>query len=97
MHRNKSDDIRSSVRRQNPSATAGEAPLLLLDDVLSELDRDRRRAFLASIAGFEQAFVTTTDVADVLPFAAGRVIEIHAGELVPAATPALERRSSQAL
>jgi DNA replication and repair protein RecF len=67
-------------------AAAGEAPLLLLDDVLSELDADRRRAFLASIAGFEQAFITTTDAAHVLPFAAGRVVEIHAGELVePAA------------
>lgn len=78
-------------------AAAGEAPLMLLDDVLSELDSDRRRAFLASIAGFEQAFVTTTDVADVLPLSAGRVIEIQAGELVPAASTAVERYSSQAL
>ena len=41
-------------------ARAGEAPLLLLDDVLSELDPDRQRAFLHGVGSFEQAFVTTT-------------------------------------
>jgi DNA replication and repair protein RecF len=45
-------------------ARAGEAPLLLLDDVLSELDPERQRAFLHGVGAFEQAFVTTThDVA----------------------------------
>jgi len=72
-------------------AATGEAPLLLLDDVLSELDADRRRSFLARLEGFEQAFITTTDVADVLPFAAGRVVEVHAGELVAPRGVALER------
>ncbi len=48
---------------------AGEAPLLLLDDVLSELDPERQHAFLQGVGAFEQAFVTTThDVA--LPVAA---------------------------
>ena len=42
------------------SARCGEPPLLLLDDVLSELDAARQAAFLAAIAGVEQAFVTTT-------------------------------------
>ncbi len=37
-----------------------EAPLLLLDDVLSELDPRRKAAFLAAIDGVEQAFVTAT-------------------------------------
>lgn len=41
-------------------ARAGEAPLLLLDDVLSELDEGRSGAFLAGIGGYEQAFVTAT-------------------------------------
>jgi DNA replication and repair protein RecF len=41
-------------------ARAGEAPLLLLDDVLSELDPERQAAFLHGIGTFEQAFVTTT-------------------------------------
>jgi DNA replication and repair protein RecF len=63
-------------------AAAGEAPLLLLDDVLSELDVDRRRAFLSSIAGFEQAFITATEVSDVALPGAPHVIEVHAGTLV---------------
>ena len=38
----------------------GEAPVLLLDDVLSELDAERQEAFLGSVEGYEQAFVTAT-------------------------------------
>lgn len=38
----------------------GEAPLLLLDDVLSELDEARARAFLAGVGSYQQAFVTAT-------------------------------------
>jgi DNA replication and repair protein RecF len=38
----------------------GEAPLLLLDDVLSELDETRAAALLAEISGYEQAFLTAT-------------------------------------
>ncbi|MDQ6932317.1 MAG: DNA replication and repair protein RecF, partial [Candidatus Eremiobacteraeota bacterium] len=37
-----------------------ETPLLLLDDVLSELDSERAREFLESIGSFEQAFMTAT-------------------------------------
>jgi DNA replication and repair protein RecF len=36
----------------------GEAPLLLLDDVLSELDDDRAAAFVAGLEGYEQVFLT---------------------------------------
>jgi DNA replication and repair protein RecF len=50
-------------------ARAGEAPLLLLDDVLSELDPERQGAFLRSVGTFEQAFVTTTHAVD-MPVAA---------------------------
>jgi DNA replication and repair protein RecF len=39
---------------------AGEAPVLLLDDVLSELDAERSAAFLAGLEGLEQVFVTAT-------------------------------------
>lgn len=39
---------------------AGTAPLLLLDDVLSELDEDRAAAFLAGVGDYEQAYVTAT-------------------------------------
>ena len=43
-------------------ARAGEAPILLLDDILSELDERRRAAVLATIAGAEQALITTADL-----------------------------------
>ncbi|HEY6326950.1 MAG TPA: hypothetical protein VIW73_10615, partial [Candidatus Cybelea sp.] len=39
---------------------SNEAPLLLLDDVLSELDETRASAFLGEIGEYEQAFVTAT-------------------------------------
>ena len=37
-----------------------EAPLVLLDDVLSEVDEERATAFLAEIGDYEQSFVTAT-------------------------------------
>lgn len=49
---------------------SNEAPLLLLDDVLSELDDDRAAAFLAEIAQYEQTFVTATHCPPGLPAAA---------------------------
>jgi len=46
---------------------SAEAPLLLLDDVLSELDERRAAAFLAGIGDYEQAFVTATHLPGGLP------------------------------
>jgi DNA replication and repair protein RecF len=43
-------------------ARSGDAPILLLDDVLSELDVERAGGFLAAVGAFEQAFLTTTDL-----------------------------------
>jgi DNA replication and repair protein RecF len=43
-------------------ARAGDAPILLLDDVLSELDAERAGGFLAAVGSFEQAFLTTTEL-----------------------------------
>jgi DNA replication and repair protein RecF len=40
---------------------AGDAPILLLDDVLSELDGERAAGFVAALGSFEQAFLTTTE------------------------------------
>jgi DNA replication and repair protein RecF len=54
-------------------ARSREAPLLLLDDVLSELDPQRQRAFLAAVGTFGQAFVTTTHDVDVPVAAAYRI------------------------
>ena len=58
----------------------GSPPLLLLDDVLSELDPDRRRILAARIGGSGQALVTSTTAAalsvdpqQLLEVAPGRV------------------------
>jgi DNA replication and repair protein RecF len=40
---------------------AGDPPVLLLDDIVSELDERRRRSVLASIADFDQVWFTSTD------------------------------------
>ena len=45
-------------------ARTGDAPILLLDDVLSELDAERAGGFLGAVEGFEQAFLTTTELPD---------------------------------
>jgi DNA replication and repair protein RecF len=56
----------------------GRPPLLLLDDVLSELD-ERRRAILAErIRRSGQAFVTATSAA-ALPAAPDQLIEVTPG------------------
>ena len=39
----------------------GDPPVLLLDDVMSELDADRRRMLLAALEGIPQAIITTTE------------------------------------
>jgi DNA replication and repair protein RecF len=64
----------------------GESPLLLLDDVMSELDEARRHALLDALAGVDQAFVTTTDWGDF----SGELLEhahrfrVEAGRLMEA-------------
>lgn len=49
------------------TAATGLAPLLLLDDVMSELDAERRAMLLAVIDDVPQAIVTTTDWEDFTP------------------------------
>ena len=56
-------------REEWPVLTAldGRPPLLLLDDVFSELDPDRRSHLVRRIAALPQAFVTTTTLDDLDP------------------------------
>jgi DNA replication and repair protein RecF len=49
------------------TALGGRAPLLLLDDVFSELDPARRAHLVRRIAELPQAFVTTTTLDDLDP------------------------------
>jgi DNA replication and repair protein RecF len=55
-------------------------PLLLLDDVLSELDRGRRAALAARVAGVPQVMVTATS-ADALPTQASQLLEVRPGHV----------------
>ncbi len=63
---------------------SGEAPLLLLDDVLSELDDVRQREFLESIAPLEQVFLTATALPGAAP-ASARVYRVEGGRIEQAA------------
>jgi DNA replication and repair protein RecF len=49
------------------TAQDGRPPLLLLDDVFSELDPDRRSHLVRRISELPQTFVTTTTLADLDP------------------------------
>jgi DNA replication and repair protein RecF len=53
-------------------------PLLLLDDVLSELDERRRRALADRLAGAGQAFITATGAA-ALPIEPAQLVEVVPG------------------
>lgn len=46
---------------------SGTAPLLLLDDLLSELDEERAAAFLEGVGAYEQAYLTATHLPPHLP------------------------------
>ncbi len=65
---------------------SGEPPVLLLDDVMSELDAQRRAMLLHALEGVAQAIITTTDWDDFTPdfraharcltVAEGRIVEM---------------------
>jgi len=61
----------------------GDDPVVLLDDVLSELDARRRRGVLEYIDSFQQTIVTTADpdrIRDIMTRAAGRYL-VSAGTI----------------
>ena len=62
----------------------GVPPLLLLDDVLSELDPGRRRILAARVRTAGQALVTATDAA-MLPAAPDQLLEVTPGTVLEAA------------
>jgi DNA replication and repair protein RecF len=53
------------AEREALTEARGTVPLLLLDDVMSELDADRRELLVQRIGAGGQALVTTTDLAHV--------------------------------
>lgn len=62
-----------------------EEPVLLLDDVLSELDPQRRRRVLVEAASYQQALVTTAEPALVrdAPLEASAVLTVRQGQVEP--------------
>jgi DNA replication and repair protein RecF len=62
----------------------GVAPLLLLDDVLSELDPARRKILAARVRGAGQALLTATDAA-MLPVTPDQLLEVTPGAVLEAA------------
>jgi len=56
---------------------AGEPPILLLDEVLAELDPQRRRDLLRRLSGVEQSVMTTTDLSLFEPEFVERVEAWH--------------------
>lgn len=64
---------------------SGESPLLLLDDVLSELDGGRRTRLLERIAGV-QTLLTCTDLSDLSGAKPAAVLRVHNGEITEAMT-----------
>jgi DNA replication and repair protein RecF len=66
------------------SDRTGVPPLLLLDDVLSELDPGRRRILAARVRTAGQALVTATDAA-MLPAAPDQLLEVTPGAVLQVA------------
>jgi DNA replication and repair protein RecF len=60
----------------------GAPPLLLLDDVLSELDPSRRRVLVGQVAGRGQTVITAT-TADALPGRPAQLLEVSLGRVDP--------------
>jgi DNA replication and repair protein RecF len=64
---------------------SGERPVLLLDDVLSELDLERRVALLRHVGSGGQVVITSVDAGPFPPelIAAAKVWQVNAGQVTP--------------
>ena len=62
-----------------------EGPILLLDDVLSEMDGSRRSRVLEKVTQYEQALITTTDLEQVRGSLGpeARYFQVDAGRVTP--------------
>jgi DNA replication and repair protein RecF len=67
------------AQREYLSSRTGREPILLLDDVFSELDEIRRKKVLDLVARGSQAIITTAEDLDGLLGGAERVIEVSEG------------------
>lgn len=67
------------------ASARGEAPIVLLDDVLSEMDGARRGKVLGKATQYQQVLITTTDVDQVKGFfgAVASYFQVAGGEVIP--------------
>ncbi|HEU0025453.1 MAG TPA: DNA replication and repair protein RecF [Thermoleophilaceae bacterium] len=72
------------AERELIAARRGPAPLMLLDDVMSELDADRRDLLAELLRSGGQSVVTTTERAHV-PGSDGAVVAVDGGRILGAA------------
>lgn len=63
------------------SDVLGEEPILLLDDVFSELDPSRRGWLREAVKGVGQSFLSSADMQPVEPMDAALVIEVDQGKV----------------
>jgi DNA replication and repair protein RecF len=63
----------------------GDEPVLLLDDVLSELDKMRRQHLLGSLGSYQQVAFTTTDLGQFTPEVVTKaaIFKVSAGTITP--------------
>ena len=68
------------------SESIGDQPVILLDDVMSELDPDRQRHVLEFTSRYEQVIITTAEpgLADQLRIERGRRMYVDSGKLAAA-------------
>jgi DNA replication and repair protein RecF len=69
------------AQRKYLETTTGKVPIMLLDDVLSELDSERRAGVLEVAGAGSQAIVTTTEPSGDLAGAAGKVFRVERGKV----------------
>jgi DNA replication and repair protein RecF len=62
------------------AVTRGEGPIVLLDDVLSEMDVGRRKKVLEKVAEYQQVLITTTDLHLVRDFLGRRATYFHVSD-----------------
>ena len=72
----------SQVVREALRRARRQLPLMLLDDVMSELDPERRERLARMLEGDGQALITATELAHV-PGEGAHRIAISAGEAMP--------------
>jgi len=71
----------ATARYHRQTSSYGD-PVIILDDVFSELDDNRRHALAGAVGGWEQVLITAAVATDVPQSLAGRLINVSGGQIV---------------